>query len=540
MKDKTQQEKEKLNIEESREKRLERIKAKRRDRGGIFQPREDNPLLDILMSRDVSGRSPTKPKSQSRHPPSGLKARGTTSKAKKSSTSQGIVKRESVTSKASSAVAAKRRRKSKAPPSIQEDSDDEITLKGKMKFLGIPRNSSKLSENSKGTSPGKYDIPRAIILIHLTYVSAPSSKRPRQAEDNEDTDSADLPSPPKRLRKSGVSKNPTSTSASKMSESSRKPPSNSKARSKAKGKASSIITDDAENEEMPRKTILSPIEKKRGKPKKIIPSTSKEHVPDTDEVRSASASKPKRPPKAEKAKSSTKPVEATLSTHTKKTLVTTSSEEALAVALNTGFDRARGKRKKKVDPVPEPESKDETHYRTKVTKPRLDTVFEEDEEGEPLDDEGDDAKAVFPGQNSSHMSSTPMPNMAKVSGKRKGKLKADEDTVALQTLPETVDVVPNKTKTKGKTGTRTKPTSSEATEQKQSPIARRKPKSSSASTKRTSKPTSKSKSTRQSKPKTKHPSLAMQKSRFANLPMTQLGSPLKAADNEDDEIDFLS
>ncbi|KAL5525141.1 hypothetical protein ACEPAF_9010 [Sanghuangporus sanghuang] len=517
MKDKSQQEKEKLSIEESREKRLERIKAKRRDRGGIFQPREDNPLLDILMSRDVSGRSPTKPRSQSRRPSADQGARGTVSKAKKSSTSQGIVKRESVTSHASSAVAAQRRRKSKAPPSKAEDSDDEITLKGKVKFTGIPRNSPKRSENTS------------------------SSKRLREVEDNEDTDSADLPSPPKRLKKSGISKISTSTSALKMTESSRKPSSNSKARLKAKGKASSIIMDDAEDDEAPWKAALSPVEKKRGRPKKVTASTRKDDVPDTVEVRSASTSKPKRPPKAEKAKSSTKPVVATSTTQTKKILATSSSEEQLAAALNTGFDKTRGKGKKKADPVPEPESKEEKHYRTQVPKPRLDTVCEEDEEGEALYGEGDDAETVFTGQNMSHISSIPKPNMAKVSGKRKGKLKADEETVGFETLPEAVDVVPSKTKIKGKTGARTKPTSSEATEQKQSSTARRKPKSSPGSAGRArSKPTSKSKSTRHSKPRAKHPSLAMQKSRFANLPIPQLGSPLKAADNEDDEIDFLS
>ncbi|KAL5498296.1 hypothetical protein ACEPAH_2437 [Sanghuangporus vaninii] len=521
MKDKTQQEKEKLNIEESREKRLGRIKAKRRDRGGIFQPREDNPLLDILMSRDVSGRSPTKPRSQSLRPSADRVARGTTPKSKKSSTSQGIVKRESAISHATSAVASKRRRKSKAPPSNAEDSDDGITLKGKMKFSGIPRNSPKRSENSKGKSP------------------APSSKRSREAGDNEDNDSADLPSPPKRLKKSGAPKISTSTSASKMTKSSRKSTSNSKP--KAKGKASSIITDDTEDEEAPGKAALSPVEKKRGRPGKVTASTSKEDVPNTVDIQSASTSKPKRPPKAERAKSSTKPVIATLTTQTKKISATTSSEERLVAALNTGFDKARGKRKKKADPVPEPESKEETHYRTQVPKPRLDTVFEEDEEGDALDGEGHDAETVFPGKNLSYISSTPKPNTTKINGKRKGKLKADEETVGLETLPEAVDVVPSKTKTKGKTDVRTKPTSGEDTEQKQSSTARRKPKSSPASAGRaTPKPTSKSKSTRHSKPKAKHPSLAVQKSRFANLPMPQLGSPLKAADNEDDEIDFLS
>lgn len=55
-----EQKKERLDIEESRVKRLERVKSKQRDRGGIFKPAETNPLIDILMARDVSGLSPTK------------------------------------------------------------------------------------------------------------------------------------------------------------------------------------------------------------------------------------------------------------------------------------------------------------------------------------------------------------------------------------------------------------------------------------------------------------------------------------------------
>lgn len=54
------QEVNKLSIEESREKRLARIKSKQRDRGGIFKPAESNPLIDILLARDASGRSPSK------------------------------------------------------------------------------------------------------------------------------------------------------------------------------------------------------------------------------------------------------------------------------------------------------------------------------------------------------------------------------------------------------------------------------------------------------------------------------------------------
>ena len=55
----------KLSIEESREKRLARVKSKQRDRGGIFKPAESNPLIDILLARDISGRSPSKVKRKS-------------------------------------------------------------------------------------------------------------------------------------------------------------------------------------------------------------------------------------------------------------------------------------------------------------------------------------------------------------------------------------------------------------------------------------------------------------------------------------------
>lgn len=55
----------KLSVEESREKRLARVKSKQRDRGGIFKPAESNPLIDILLARDVTGRSPPKARRKS-------------------------------------------------------------------------------------------------------------------------------------------------------------------------------------------------------------------------------------------------------------------------------------------------------------------------------------------------------------------------------------------------------------------------------------------------------------------------------------------
>ena len=54
------QKKERMDIAASREKRINRVKAKQRDRGGIFKPAETNPLIDILLARDVSGLSPRK------------------------------------------------------------------------------------------------------------------------------------------------------------------------------------------------------------------------------------------------------------------------------------------------------------------------------------------------------------------------------------------------------------------------------------------------------------------------------------------------
>ena len=134
MKNKTLQENaEKLDIEESREKRLGRIKAKRRDRGGIFQPREDNPLLDILMSRDISGRSPTKPRSRSQRPSVERDNRGSCPKAKSSMKRNGVPRRASAASNVSSNVAGKQRRKSQAPPSNTGYSDDEAATRGKVK-----------------------------------------------------------------------------------------------------------------------------------------------------------------------------------------------------------------------------------------------------------------------------------------------------------------------------------------------------------------------------------------------------------------------
>ncbi|EED78579.1 predicted protein [Postia placenta Mad-698-R] len=47
-------------VEASRAKRIERLKSRYRDRGGIFVPATHNPLLDILLSRGVDGESPSK------------------------------------------------------------------------------------------------------------------------------------------------------------------------------------------------------------------------------------------------------------------------------------------------------------------------------------------------------------------------------------------------------------------------------------------------------------------------------------------------
>lgn len=60
------QEKERIDIETSRQKRIERVKAKHRDRGGIYKPKETNPLIDILLSKDVTGLSPSKKAAQRR------------------------------------------------------------------------------------------------------------------------------------------------------------------------------------------------------------------------------------------------------------------------------------------------------------------------------------------------------------------------------------------------------------------------------------------------------------------------------------------
>ncbi|TFY70769.1 hypothetical protein EVG20_g2226 [Dentipellis fragilis] len=57
-------------VEASKAARLQRHQARYRDRGGIFKPAESNALLDILLSRDVTGKSPPK----SRRPPRKSKA----------------------------------------------------------------------------------------------------------------------------------------------------------------------------------------------------------------------------------------------------------------------------------------------------------------------------------------------------------------------------------------------------------------------------------------------------------------------------------
>ncbi|KAI0073184.1 hypothetical protein K474DRAFT_1774914 [Panus rudis PR-1116 ss-1] len=49
-----------VDVEASRQARLEKQKTRYRDRGGIFVPAETNPLLDILLKRGPNGESPTK------------------------------------------------------------------------------------------------------------------------------------------------------------------------------------------------------------------------------------------------------------------------------------------------------------------------------------------------------------------------------------------------------------------------------------------------------------------------------------------------
>ncbi|KAG6331703.1 hypothetical protein ID866_7383 [Astraeus odoratus] len=51
-----------VNIEESKAQRVQRQQARFRDRGGTFVPSGKNPLVDILLSRTVSGESPSKVK----------------------------------------------------------------------------------------------------------------------------------------------------------------------------------------------------------------------------------------------------------------------------------------------------------------------------------------------------------------------------------------------------------------------------------------------------------------------------------------------
>ncbi|KAJ8592363.1 hypothetical protein M405DRAFT_879976 [Rhizopogon salebrosus TDB-379] len=49
-----------VTVEESKAQRIQRQQARFRDRGGAFVPSEKNPLIDILLSRTISGESPSK------------------------------------------------------------------------------------------------------------------------------------------------------------------------------------------------------------------------------------------------------------------------------------------------------------------------------------------------------------------------------------------------------------------------------------------------------------------------------------------------
>ncbi|KAA1474185.1 hypothetical protein DENSPDRAFT_840754 [Dentipellis sp. KUC8613] len=63
-------------VEASKAARLQRHQARYRDRGGIFKPAESNALLDILLSRDVTGKSPPKPRRGPRKSKATNKQRG--------------------------------------------------------------------------------------------------------------------------------------------------------------------------------------------------------------------------------------------------------------------------------------------------------------------------------------------------------------------------------------------------------------------------------------------------------------------------------
>ncbi|KAI0314943.1 hypothetical protein OF83DRAFT_1134370 [Amylostereum chailletii] len=109
-------------VEESKAQRLERHKARFRERGGVFVPREKNVLLEILLARGVNGDSPTKPQ------PSGPSPRKAPRKSAASS------------SKAAKKPKAPRKSTKKSVAAAGED-DDVLPVKktkgkGKAKVVG--------------------------------------------------------------------------------------------------------------------------------------------------------------------------------------------------------------------------------------------------------------------------------------------------------------------------------------------------------------------------------------------------------------------
>ncbi|EJD05051.1 uncharacterized protein FOMMEDRAFT_154220 [Fomitiporia mediterranea MF3/22] len=539
---------EKPTTEKTLEKRIEHIKNKRRDRGGIFQPQEHNPLIEMLMSRDVSGRSPSKARIKPRKSVVGKGSRRSSSREISPLEARAAYRRNSTAHQALPSVASKDRRKSTAPSSrtsreaAPEHANTISKTHGRAKPSSTSRTSSKrleVSDASKNKS------------------SVSSSKRRREEtelETDEHDTGYDTPSPSKRLKKSAVPL-PSASTTAKSATTSRSAPAKSKSKTATKEASHAERSDHDEDmdEPPPQKSKPNSTTKKRGRPKKIVDNSDVSEVPSTSKAKA----KPKRAPASKPPSNKSGPT-----AKQGKTTAGKSRKKTISVDDDEPQGKTKGKGKKKAEPIPEPDidsnSEEETDYRLKLPKSRLETVVEEDEEVEE-ESSGRNRKAITKGAATSGKgaSTVSKPGASSASEVRRRKQHVEDDDIDER---QSRDKIPTRAgKSKSQAPSRLKaltdvdkkdgienenPISTSPPQNPKATSSRSKPNSAKATkTGSASGPASKSKPTSKSNTKRKRPGAdpaPFPKSKFANLPTTVFNSPIKAAGNSDDELDFLS
>ncbi|KAH8112059.1 hypothetical protein DFH11DRAFT_1788232 [Phellopilus nigrolimitatus] len=356
--------KERLDIEASRTKRLERVKAKHRDRGGIYKPAETNPLLDILLARDVSGRSPSRARRKSGTAAAGeRRQRGANAKPKLGPRATAARK-----SGAAAAAPAQPRRKSVAPsrkPKIVAEEDGD--------------GGAGSADEAAGNEPATKHPTASVSVAGPSSVPAPSTgKRRREVVEDEDAGGdADLPSPPKRPKASSASvpakPKPKPRTSRKLTAATRK----GTGKGKGKEKIQEDSVDDDKNEpgddnaeggDDEEPTVSKSISKpKRAAAVKTNPTAAKR----AGRKKKAAVSEDDGE-EENKAEASTT---ATKRSGRRKTVIPEVDKEEDEIDKNRGKGRGKGKGKGKMKAEPVPETR-----RAQFPKPNLDTVFEGESE----------------------------------------------------------------------------------------------------------------------------------------------------------------